>query len=111
MLDPDWNQAKPSADETVRMCSHVQLSPVILPEQPFLAFVESIANSHVNGGAQLAAFDVGANSDFDWFASRNRLSEFAVLDNLLVQSSFKRSVPELRIPDSRPEGSGFTLGI
>ena len=109
LLEPDWNQPKPSPDETTTMCSRVHLSQVLLPEQPFNEFIQSIGETHVNGGAQLAAFDVGADRVFDWFASRNRLTEFGLLDNLLVQATIRQAVPDLKIPDLLPHGAGFNL--
>jgi len=109
VLEPDWNQPKPSPDEAAQMCSRVQLSQVILPEQQFNVFIQSIRKSHRKGGVQLAAFDMEVDPIFDWFASRNRLTEFGVLDALLVQPTIRQAVPELKIPDSLSQGAGFGL--
>jgi hypothetical protein len=109
VLEPNWSQPKPSVDDAVTMCSRVQLSRVELPEQPFNTFVESISKSHRKGGIQLVAFDVGVDSVFDWFASRNRLTDFGLLDALLVQPTFRQAVPTLNIPDTLSQGAGFDL--
>jgi hypothetical protein len=109
LLEPDWNQPKPSPSEATEMCSRVQLTRVLLHDQPFNVFAESINNSHTNGGLQLAAFEIGVNAIFDWFASRNRLTEFDVLDSLLVRPTIREALPELGVPDNLPDGAGFGL--
>jgi hypothetical protein len=109
LLEPDWNQAKPSWDEAVEMCSRVQLTQVLPTNEPFKVFAESINKSHRNGGLQLAGFEVGFNIVFDWFASRNRLTEFDVLDRLLVRPTIREALPELAIPDSFADGKGCSL--
>lgn len=111
LLEPDWSQPKPSPDEARMTCQRIQLSPVKLPQQPFDAFLESLTASHRNGGVQVAAFHLGANRVFDWFASRNRLTEFGLLDALLAQPTIREAVPELRIPDPLKEAAGFNFSI
>jgi hypothetical protein len=109
LLEPDWNQAKPNWDEAIEMCSRVQLTQVLPTNEPFKVFAESINNSHRNGGLQLAGFEVGFNIVFDWFASRNRLTEFDVLDRLLVRPTIREAIPDLAIPESFADGTGFAL--
>lgn len=110
LLEPDWSQPKPSPEEATAMCRRIALGTVILPEYPFDEFIQSINMSHRNGGVQIAAFDIGADSVFDWFASRNRLWEFGILDGLLVRSTIRETVLELKIPETFPEGAGFGMG-
>lgn len=109
LLEPDWNQPKPSSEEAAAMCRRIALDRVTLPAHRFDEFVRSINLSHHNGGVQIAALDIGADSVFDWFASRNRLWEFDILDGLLVRSTIREAVPELRIPETLPEGAGFGM--
>jgi hypothetical protein len=109
LLEPDWNQPKPSWDEAVEMCSRVQLTQVLPTNEPFKVFAESINKSHRKGGLQLGGFEVGFNIVFDWFASRNRLTEFDVLDRLLVRPTIREALPELAIPDSLADGKGCSL--
>lgn len=109
LLEPDWNQLKPSWDEATEMCARVQLTQVIATNEPFKIFAGSINKSHRNGGLQLAGFEVGFDTVFDWFASRNRLTEFDVLDHLLVRSSIREALPELAIPETFANGTGFGL--
>lgn len=109
MLKPDWNQPRPTWEDTRDMGREIQLMRTDTHARQFDEFVASLKKSHRNGGAQLAAFDVGENLVFDWFASRNRLYEIGVLDALLTRPTVREALPELRIPDSFPEGTGFDL--
>jgi len=109
VLEPNWNAPKPTWDEANAMATNIDLVKVVLPTHPFDEFVESLNKSHTNGGVQLAAFDVGPDPVFDWFASRNRLWEFDVMDALLVRPTIRQALPELKIPDSFAESAGFGM--
>lgn len=109
LLEPDWNQPKPSSDDAREMCCRVQLTQVLATTEPFKVFAKSISESHTNGGLQLAGFEVGFNIVFDWFASRNRLTEFDLLDHLLVRSTIREALPELGIPDGSVDQTGCGL--
>ncbi len=75
LLTPDWQEARPSPADVQKMWARIALTPVDLPSDPFAKFIEQVRKSHDNGGAYLAAFDIGPAPVFDWYASRNRLSE------------------------------------
>lgn len=95
LLIPDWQQPRPSTDEVQQMCGRVQLSPVTLVGEEFDQFLMQVRKSHSNGGAYVAAFDVGPDRIFDWFASRDRLADENLLDFLIVHPSIRRIFPEL----------------
>ena len=109
LLEPDWKQIRPTAIEVRAMCEQIQLTLASLPEYPFENFLQRLRKSHDQGGAYLAAFDVGPNSVFDWFASRNRLTDEGLLDQLLCHSSIRKAFSELLIPPSKKIESGLTL--
>jgi hypothetical protein len=109
LLEPDWKQIRPTAIEVHEMCEQIQLSHANLPEYPFETFLQRLRKSHDQGGAYLAAFDVGPNSVFDWFASRNRLEDEELLDQLLSHPSIRQAFPALLIPTSRKIKSGLTM--
>jgi hypothetical protein len=71
-----------------------------LPSEPFAKFIEHLRKSHDTGGAYLAAFDVGPDPVFDWYASRNRLSEDGLLEGFVTRPVVRDALPELRIPVS-----------
>jgi hypothetical protein len=109
LLEPNWKQIRPTAVEVHKMCGRIQLTVRNLSEEPFDSFLQRLRESHVNGGAYLAAFDVGADSVFDWFASRNRLTDENLLDGLLSHPFIGQTLPELLIPSSRELNSGLTM--
>src|SRR6516165_465798 len=82
------------------MWARIVLAPVDLPSEPFAKFIEQARKSRDNGGAYLAAFDVGPDAVFDWYASRNRLSGDGVLEGFVTHPVVRGALPELRIPDS-----------
>jgi hypothetical protein len=98
LLNPSWNQSRPTFSDVQEMCRRIAISPVQLPEQPFTRFLTAMRQSHDNGGAHLAAFQVGSDHVFDWYASRNRLCEERLLDRLLTHPIIRAELPELSIP-------------
>jgi hypothetical protein len=109
LLEPNWKQIRPTAIEVHEMCGQIQLTLANLPEHPFERFLQRVRKSHDQGGAYLAAFDVGPNPAFDWFASRNRLEDEKLLDQLLAHPSIRQAFPELRIPSSGKIETGLTM--
>jgi hypothetical protein len=99
LLSPDWNQGKPTPEEAHAMCRLVPLAQVPVSEANLVSIIRELCRSHANGGAFLAAFEVGPNSDFDWFASRNRLIEFDILPLLLARTEVRDALPALKIED------------
>lgn len=95
------------------MWARVALTRVNLPSEPFAKFIEKVRKSHDYGGAYLAAFDVRPDPVFDWYASRNRLSEDGVLEGFVTHSVVREALPELLIPISvQPSNtcnSGFRM--
>ena len=98
LLEPDWNQPKPTWQDAQLMCARVPLAPLMVESTVIDDVLARLRVSHSNGGAVLASIQVGANDTFDWFASRNRLLEFDVLRSLLRRESIRDALPELMIP-------------
>jgi hypothetical protein len=48
LLEPDWNQPKPSREEATAMCRRIALERVVVPAYPFNVFIQSINMSHRN---------------------------------------------------------------
>lgn len=108
-LEPDWNQPRPTFDEVRRLCNRITLSRDELPPDPLNRFLERVRKSHSNGGAHLAAFELGPDAVFDWFASRNRLSDEGIIDLLIVHPEIRRWLPDLDIPTSKAN-TGLEMG-
>ncbi len=98
-LVPDWNQSRPTWTETAAMCRGIELIDVPLTAAPFEEILESLRSSRPNGGAFLCAFLISPDKTFDWFASRNRLTEDGILASILSHSEVRNRVPSLMIAD------------
>lgn len=109
LLSPDWNQPMPTPEEAHTMCRLVPLAQIPVSEANLVSTIQELCRSHANGGALLAAFEIGPNSDFDWFASRNRLLEFDILPLLLARREVRDALPALKIPDFRIDWSRASL--
>jgi hypothetical protein len=109
LLLPDWNQARPTTEDVLEMCRGLELKRVPFPAEPFDKFLTRVRQNHDNGGAYLNAFEVGQDSVFDWFASRNRLWDERLLDWLVRHPSIVEAFPELCIPASPNQGDGFGM--
>ena len=101
LLEPRWEQLKPTAEEAEEMCNQVSITVVRNPSDAIDKVLGLLRTSHTNGGALFAAFRVGESEVFDWFASRNRLAEYSILGALLrrdeVQKERKRQTNACRI--------------
>jgi hypothetical protein len=91
------------------MSRRLRLNQVTLPAQPFGEFLRRLRQSHDHGGAQLAAFDVGPDDTFDWFASRNRLTDEDLIDSLIIQPAIRAALHDLAIPEFKVR-TGLVLG-
>jgi hypothetical protein len=105
LLSPDWNQPMPTPEEAHTMCRLVPLAQVPVNEANLVSVIQELRRSHAHGGAFLAAFEVGPDNYFDWFASRNQLLEFDILPLLLARTEVRDALPALKIPDFRIDWS------
>ncbi len=108
ILKPDWAQPRPTFAEVRAMTQRIDLAPVALPEKPFGDFLSCVRESHRNGGAHIAAFDVPTDTVFDWFASRNRLSDEELIDTLVTHPVIRTGLGEVRIPEIKAS-TGLSL--
>jgi hypothetical protein len=98
ILVPVWDQPKPSFDDAQAMCSQVGLAFEEAQPASVAEVLDSLRESHVNGGAAFASFRVADSHTFDWFASRNRFAEYDILPMILRREEVRTRLPELRIP-------------
>jgi len=97
LLTPDWNQEKPTFDQSRAMCQLVPLEIRTWSDPRVDAVLARIRETHIHGGAFFASLHVGASREFDWFASRNRLLEFGILRQLLGRAEVRNGLPALEI--------------
>jgi hypothetical protein len=95
LLEPRWEQRKPTPEEAQEMCHQVSLTVVRNPTDPIEKVLGFLGKSHSNGGALFAVFRVGESDVFDWFASRNRLAEYSILAALLRRDEVLKELPDL----------------
>jgi hypothetical protein len=91
------------------MCSRITVNRVELRSEAIDKCLERVRLSHSNGGAHLSAFAVGPDLVFDWFASRNRLSDEGLIDKLIVHAAIRGALPQIQIPESKVE-TGLEMG-
>ncbi|MGB6941718.1 MAG: hypothetical protein WBE37_04945 [Bryobacteraceae bacterium] len=109
ILEPNFAQPRPTFNDVELMSRRIGLNRVTLPTEPFGEFLRSLQQSHDQGGAHLAAFDVGPDVTFDWFASRNRLSDENLIDSLIIQPAIRAALHDLAIPELKVR-TGLVLG-
>jgi hypothetical protein len=106
LLNPNWNQKKPTFGEAWAMGQQVPLEERPLVNPGLNSVLNQIRESHANGGGLLASFQVGQSKVFDWFASRNRLLEFDILRQLIGRIEVRNALPALEIQATAPEDRG-----
>ena len=87
LLEPHWDQLKPTLPEVQEMCRRLILTAVGNPTDGTEKVLGFLQKSHRDGGALFASFRVGESEVFDWFASRNRLAEYSILTTFLEGTS------------------------
>lgn len=108
VLEPDWNQPRPTVNDVLEMCRRVQLKRLAIPNDSFDKFLSAVQKKYANGGVDLGVFDAGADRVFDWYASRNRLQENTLLDWLVLNPTIVEAFPESQIPSEPREVNGFS---
>lgn len=91
------------------MCQEIPLKIRPLTDPRVDSVLDRLRETHANGGALFASFNVGPGEAFDWFASRNRLLEFGILRQLLDRVEVTSAVPALQIQPSRPDDPAFAV--
>jgi hypothetical protein len=109
LLTPDPNYTRPTSAQARAMCQQISLGirPTVDPR--LVSVLNRLRETHVNGGALFASFDVGLNKDFDWFASRDQLPVFGILRLLLDRAEVSSALPSLKIEPSKPDDPAFAV--
>ena len=106
LLEPRWDQPKPTPAEVQDMCDRVSLTAVGDSTDAIGRVLGFLRKSHREGGALFASFRVGESDVFDWFASRNRLAEYSMLATLLRRDEVQKELPDLLL--SKQSGGGIS---
>jgi hypothetical protein len=96
VLEPDWNQERPSFDDAHAAVRKLAVTAEELDDPVFRDFQGQLSQRYTHaGGAYFAAFRIAADPVFDWFASRNRLNEGQILRRFLGHPAVRKSLPML----------------
>jgi len=102
-------QEMPSFAQAQEMCRQVSLQRRTLVDSRLDTVLNQIRETHVNGGALFASFDVGSSKAFDWFGSESRLTFFGVLRQLLDRAEVSTALPALEIEPSKFNDPSFAV--
>jgi hypothetical protein len=116
MIEPHEGQRRPetTASGISRLWDGVHVERYDDNVEPVTRLLEALRNTHVNGGAAFGMFGIAANSDLDWFISRNRWNEIEFPEHFLRLPAVVAALPEIcgNPFDGSHEfkwGSAFTL--
>jgi hypothetical protein len=102
-------QEVPTFAQAQAMCQQVSLDRRTLVDRRLDTVLNQIRETHVNGGALFASFNVGPSKAFDWFASGSRLTFFGVLRQLLYRVEVRNALPALEIEPSKLDDPAFVV--
>ncbi len=102
-------QEMPTFAQAQAMCQQVSLERRTLVDPRFDIVLNQIGESHINGGALFASFNVGSSKAFDWFTLGSRLNFFGVLRQLLDRVEVRNALPALEIEPSKFNDPGFVV--
>lgn len=113
VLQPDWNQDKPTPSAVSEMLTALEIRPIVLSDPIFETFLARLRSSHCNGGVHLFCFEVGASKVFDGYTAGNRWDCDGFVDTLLTHPVILNSLQIIEAPQTFITGltqkNGFLL--
>jgi len=110
LLDPIWSQGKPTDSDVESMWRELKISREDFRPPAVDEVLHILRNTHTNGGAEFAQFQLSDHPTFQWFGSRNRLWEMQFFERFLSSESVVSSLPELQIDPATLSDPGFQWG-
>lgn len=107
MLEPIWEQNRPSFFEIKKMWDELQVRFEPIKHQAIDELLLNLRKSHVNGGAEFACFRIEENPVFHWFGSRNRLDEINFFDRFLNMPIVTENLSAIRLGESKVSNTNF----
>lgn len=113
--DIDWHSDRPDDVAVASDWDRTIITPLAHTDGRLSAVVEALAATHVNGGAQLAQFEISAAPAVRWALSRNRWNEFDLLGRFFRHPSVVAMLPAVagvnaEVRSFHREGSFTALG-
>jgi hypothetical protein len=103
LLKPDSSQSRPTFNEAQAMCQEISLELRPLSDSRLESVLHRLRETHANGGALFASFNVGSSEIFDWFASRSQLPVFGILRQILARPEVIIALPDLQVQPISPD--------
>ncbi len=110
MLEPNWEQDRPSFSDVQKMWAELQLTHEPLTDAALENVLHHLRATHANGGAEFAQFKLSAHPTLHWFASRNRLDEINFFERFLGSPAVASALPNLKVDESGVSQTGFEWG-
>lgn len=107
MLEPDWEQQRPTPAEVQAMWPPLDLTSEPTPLPAVEEVLAAFRQSHVNGGALFARFTMNLHPVLHWFGSRNRLDEMGFFEQFLRSASVHAALPELQLRENLAAAPDF----
>jgi hypothetical protein len=98
VLEPFADQKRPTFQDVLAAIQAVEIVAHRLSGALLDDVERRLRETHSNGDALIAAFDIAPNAALDWFASRNRFAEEEILPRLFGQETVTATLPALTIP-------------
>jgi hypothetical protein len=111
MLEANPNQPIPEPLRDVqRMWREMQITLVAFGHPAIQDLLTHFAQTHANGGATFHCFHLSEHPVLDWYASRNRLTDYDFFGDFLTHPTVTTSLPDLHIGKPLPNGIEVELG-
>lgn len=88
---------RPTKAELERALADVAIVPIAHRAAAIDDVLARFRQTHCNGGALFAAFEIGAEPALDWYIARSQLHLDDILARLLAHPAVRASLPDLRI--------------
>ncbi|MBP0578126.1 hypothetical protein J8I29_02290 [Labrys sp. LIt4] len=93
---------RPTKAELERALADVAIVPITHMAAAIDDVLARFRQTHCNGGALFAAFEIGAEPALDWYVARGQLHLDGILARLLVHPAIRAGLPDLRIDTAVP---------
>ncbi len=102
-LKIDYNSEVPTDKEIIQMWNDIKITELKDLNKHTLELKDKFPETHCNGGIQFHKYQISDNSCFQWFASRNRLSEIFFVKRLFNRPELKNYRLDLKIKTDKPK--------
>ena len=100
MLEPNWEQIRPTFEDVKRMWAELEVSNDPINDPAIDELLKQLRSTHVNGGAEFGRFAVSPHSTLHWFASRNRLEDIDFFTQFIRHPTVVRTFAPVTGADS-----------